>query len=62
MRIFFHTDKNAPMLRIVSISVKDIEKMSKVNRRAKFHEELPEKAILSSVHLAGRIPRMCLSD
>ncbi len=41
--MFFMTDKNAPMFRIVSVSIKEIEERSKVNGRAKFREVLPEK-------------------
>ncbi|MBI2810948.1 MAG: S9 family peptidase, partial [Candidatus Melainabacteria bacterium] len=41
--MYFMTDKNAPMFRIVSVSIKEVEEKSKVNGRAKFRAVLPEK-------------------
>ncbi|MBS1955122.1 MAG: S9 family peptidase [Cyanobacteria bacterium SZAS-4] len=41
--MYYMTDKNAPMFRIVSVSIKEIEEKRNTNRRAIFREVLPEK-------------------
>lgn len=41
--MFYMTDKDAPMFRIVSLSVKEIEQKCKLNKRAIFREVIPEK-------------------
>lgn len=43
-RIFFITDKNAPMFRIVSLSIGEVESMAKLNGRAKFRETIAEQS------------------
>lgn len=42
--VFFITDKNAPMFRIVSLSIRDVEKCAKSGRRVRFSEVINEKS------------------
>lgn len=41
--MYYMTDKNAPMFRIVSVSIKEVEEKQKANKRAMFREVLPQK-------------------
>lgn len=41
--VFFITDKNAPMFRIVSLSIREVEECSKVKRLPRFRQALEEQ-------------------
>ncbi len=41
--MYYMTDKNAPMFRVVSVSIKEVEERRKANKLAVFHEVLPQK-------------------
>ncbi|HEY9734404.1 MAG TPA: prolyl oligopeptidase family serine peptidase [Drouetiella sp.] len=43
-RVFFITDKNAPMFRIVYMSIRDVEQSARKKQRLKFHESLAEQS------------------